>query len=105
MKLVEREEAITTLDGLLAAAVSGKGRIAVIAGAVASGKTELLNTYADRVMDRDALAITAIGSEAERDLPLGVISQLLLDAPLVPEEQQRAMNLLYEGVRADDADE
>ncbi|GIF09465.1 AAA family ATPase [Actinoplanes siamensis] len=104
MKLVEREKAIATLDGLLAAAVSGKGRIAVIAGAVASGKTELLNTYADRAVERDALAITAIGSDAERDLPLGVISQLLLDAPLVPKEQQRAMNLLYEGVRADEGD-
>jgi DNA-binding CsgD family transcriptional regulator len=105
MKLVEREGAITALDGLLAAAVSGKGRIAVVSGAVASGKTELLNTYAERAMDRDALAITAIGSGAERDLPLGVISQLLLDAPLVADEQQRAMNLLYEGVRSDDADE
>ena len=104
MKLVERGEAIDTLDGLLAAAVDGRGRIALVAGAVASGKTELLNTYADRAMDRDALAITAIGSDAERDLPLGVMSQLLLDAPLVPEEQQRAMNLLYEGVRADNAD-
>ncbi|MCZ7423450.1 AAA family ATPase [Verrucosispora sp. WMMA2121] len=104
MKLVERADAIATLDGLLASAVAGKGRIAVIAGAVASGKTELLNTYADRAVDRDALAITAIGADAERDLPLGVLTQLLLDAPLVPEEQRRAMNLLYEGVRADDCD-
>ncbi len=64
MKLVERADAIATLDGLLASAVAGKGRIAVIAGAVASGKTELLNTYADRAVDRDALAITAIGADA-----------------------------------------
>ncbi|NLU78458.1 helix-turn-helix domain-containing protein [Micromonospora sp. HNM0581] len=104
MKLVERADAIATLDGLLASAVCGKGRIAVIAGAVASGKTELLHTYADRAVDRDALAITAIGADTERDLPFGVLTQLLLDAPLVAEEQQRAMNLLYEGARADDCD-
>jgi DNA-binding CsgD family transcriptional regulator len=100
MKIVERDAAITALDGLLAAAVAGKGRVAVVTGAVATGKTELLTTFTDRVMDQNALAITATASRSEQNLPLGVLSQLLLDAPLVPAERQRAMNLLYEGVRS-----
>jgi DNA-binding CsgD family transcriptional regulator len=101
MNLVERDEAIATLDGLLGAAVAGKGRVAVITGPVATGKTALLATFTERVVERDALAITASGSLAEQDLPFGVISQLLLDAPLVPEARQRAMNLLYEAVRSE----
>lgn len=101
MNLVERDEAIATLDGLLAAAVAGKGRVAVVTGAVGTGKTALLTTFTDRVMERDALAISASGSAAEQDLPFGVLSQLLLDAPLVPEARQRAMSLLYEAVRAE----
>src|SRR4051812_45180119 len=101
MNLVERDEAIATLDGLLAAAVAGKGRVAVVTGPVATGKTALLAAFTERVVERDALAITASGSLAEQDLPFGVISQLLLDAPLVPEARQRAMNLLYEAVRSE----
>jgi Cdc6-like AAA superfamily ATPase len=45
MNLVERDEAIASLDGLLAAAVAGKGRVAVITGAVGTGKTALLTTF------------------------------------------------------------
>ncbi|MFG1675386.1 AAA family ATPase [Micromonospora sp. NPDC049282] len=99
MSLVERTEAIETLDGLLAASVAGKGRVAVVTGPVATGRTELLNTFADRVVDLNGLAITATGSRSEQDLPLGVMSQLLLDAPLVDDERRRAMNLLYEGAQ------
>ncbi len=99
MELVERTDAVTVLDGLLAAAVVGKGRVAVVSGAVATGKTELLNTFADRVVDLNGLAITATGATSEQDLPLGVMSQLLLDAPLVDDERRRAMNLLYEGAQ------
>jgi DNA-binding CsgD family transcriptional regulator len=105
MNLVERDEAIASLDGLLAAAVAGKGRVAVITGAVGTGKTALLTTFTERVMERDALAITASGSPAEQDLPFGVLSQLLLDAPLVPEARQRAMSLLYEAVRAESGED
>jgi DNA-binding CsgD family transcriptional regulator len=97
MGLVERGDAMTVLDGLLAAAVSGKGRVAVVTGAVGTGKTELVNTFAERVVDLNGLAITAVGTRAERDLPLGVLTQLLMDAPLVPDERRRALDLLHEG--------
>ena len=100
MGLVERDGALTTLDGLLGAAVAGKGRVATVVSSAAGGKTELLNTFAERVLDRNALAITAIGSRAERDLPLGVFGQLLMDAPLVAEGSRRAMDLLHEGAQS-----
>ncbi|MEU4626364.1 AAA family ATPase [Actinoplanes sp. NPDC023801] len=100
MGLVERDDAMTTLDGLLAAAVAGKGRVAMVTGSVATGKTELLNKFAERVVDLNGLAITAVGSRSEYDLPLGVFGQLLMDAPLVPEESRRAMDLLHEGAQS-----
>ena len=100
MGLVERDDAMGMLDSLLAAAVAGKGRVAMVTGSVATGKTELLNTFAERVVDLNGLAITAIGSRAEHDLPLGVFGQLLMDAPLVPEESRRAMDLLAEGAQS-----
>lgn len=98
--LVERTDAMDLLDGLLAAAVAGKGRVAIVTGAVATGKTELLHTFADRVLDLNGLAITATGSRVEQDVPLGVMSQLLLDAPLVDGERRRTMNLLHEGTQS-----
>src|SRR4051794_5856765 len=100
MEMVERDGAMAMLDGLLAAAVGGKGRVAMVTGAVATGKTELLSTFADRVVDLNGLPITAVGSRAEGDLPLGVFGQLLMDAPLVAEESRRAMDLLHEGAQS-----
>lgn len=97
MGLVERDDALAALDSLLAAAVAGKGRVAMVSGAVATGKTELLTMFGERVVDLNGLAITAVGSRAERGLQLGVFGQLLMDAPLVVEERRRAMDLLHEG--------
>ncbi|WP_433256957.1 AAA family ATPase [Streptosporangium sp. CA-135522] len=99
MSLVERDEALASLEGLLANAVMGKGRVALVSGTVATGKSELLHTFAEQAMELGALPVTATGSRVERDLPLGVLRQLIQDSPLVAEERERAMALLDEGVR------
>ncbi|MFC6082609.1 helix-turn-helix transcriptional regulator [Sphaerisporangium aureirubrum] len=99
MSLIERHEALTSLEGLVTSAVGGKGRVALVSGTVATGKSELLHSLAERAVDLGALPITATASLAERDLPLGVFGQLVQDAPLVLEERDRAMALLEEGAR------
>ncbi|MFC4536207.1 helix-turn-helix transcriptional regulator [Sphaerisporangium dianthi] len=99
MSLIERQEALTSLEGLLASAIMGKGRVALVSGTVATGKSDLLHTFAEQAAELGALPITATGSLAERDLPLGVLGQLIHDAPLVMEERDRAMALLEEGAR------
>ncbi|GAA3846470.1 LuxR family transcriptional regulator [Sphaerisporangium flaviroseum] len=99
MSLIERQEALASLEGLLASAIMGKGRVALVSGPVAAGKSELLHTFAEQAAELGALPITAMGSLAERDLPLGVLGQLIQDAPLVLEERERAMALLQEGAR------
>jgi DNA-binding CsgD family transcriptional regulator len=97
--LVERSGELTLLGGLMASAVAGKGRVAIVTGAVGTGKTELLNAFTEQVVDLGGLTITATGARAEHDFPLGVLTQLLMDAPLVAEERQRALDLLAEGTR------
>src|SRR4051812_35415591 len=91
MSLIERHEALASLEGLLAGAIMGKGRVALVSGTVATGKSELLTSFAEQAAELGALPITATGSLAERDLPLGVLGQLVHDAPLVMEERDRAM--------------
>ncbi|WP_406312570.1 AAA family ATPase [Streptosporangium sp. NBC_01639] len=99
MGLVERDEALASLEGLLTSAVTGKGRAVLISGTVASGKSELLHSFAEQAIELGALPITATGSRVERDLPMGVLGQLIHDAPLVAEERDRALALLEEGAR------
>lgn len=100
MGLVERDKAVAGLEGLLTEAVAGRGRVAMITGTVGTGKSELLHTLADRAVDFGALAVTASGAHAERNLPLALLSQLFHDAPLQDRERERAMSLLHEGTVA-----
>ncbi|GII82577.1 hypothetical protein Ssi03_05670 [Sphaerisporangium siamense] len=100
MSLIERQEALASLEGSLTSAIKGKGRVALVSGAVATGKSELLHAFAEHAAELGALPITATGSLAERDMPFGVLGQLVHDAPLVLAERERAMALLQEGARA-----
>lgn len=96
----ERREGLTSLEELLTEVVGGKGRIAMVTGAIATGKSELLYAFTGRAFDQGALPLTATGSPAENGLPLGVLSQLLHGAPLTDEQRTSTMNLLHEGVRS-----
>jgi DNA-binding CsgD family transcriptional regulator len=100
MALVERHKAVAGLEALLAEAVGGRGRVAMVTGTVGTGKSEVLHTLADHAVELGALAVTATGSRAERDLPLALLSQLFHDAPLRHQERDRALNLLHEGTVA-----
>ncbi|ETK35445.1 LuxR family transcriptional regulator [Microbispora corallina] len=99
MALVEREEVLASLEDLLADAVTGRGKIAIVSGAVASGKTALLNTLVEDALEHGALALTASCSQSETGLALAVLSQILHNAPLTPDEEERTRNLLHEGAR------
>ncbi|WP_327091562.1 AAA family ATPase [Nonomuraea sp. NBC_01738] len=100
MGLIERDEALASLEGLLADAGNGRGRVALVSGTVATGKSELLHAIAEKAIDLGALAIIATGSRAEREVPLGVLAQLIDDAPLLAHERERAVDLLQEGAGA-----
>ncbi|WP_214103858.1 helix-turn-helix transcriptional regulator [Acrocarpospora catenulata] len=99
MELAERDEAVAQLRGLLDDAVHGEGRIALVGGAIGVGKSALLDDLVDLAFERGALALHAVCSSAETELPLAVLGQLLHNAPLVVADRERMLSLLDEGVR------
>ncbi|WP_181771616.1 helix-turn-helix transcriptional regulator [Amycolatopsis pittospori] len=105
MELAERGRELEALDELFSAALRGSGQIALITGGVASGKTQLLNTFANHAAKRDALVLTATGSRAELGLRLGVVEQLFGQLTLPPENARRVLPLLEEQRSSDSRDE
>jgi DNA-binding CsgD family transcriptional regulator len=100
MLLVGRDDEIKALVGLLAEAERGNGAVAVVRGGIASGKTALLHGFAAAAEAAGALVLAAAGSRAEHTLPLGVIGQILHDAPLSPHDATRIADLLRHTGRA-----
>ncbi|WP_409055761.1 ATP-binding protein [Streptomyces sp. SYP-A7185] len=94
MNLVDREEEFSIMDGMLRACVAGHGGVLLVSGAVASGKTALLQAFGERATAAGALFLQATAAEAESDLPLGVMGQLLLGADLPGADAQRAARLV-----------
>jgi DNA-binding SARP family transcriptional activator len=60
--LVARENELDELDGYLAQAISGQGRVAFVTGEAGSGKTSLLNEFSRRSLNAHAGLIVASGS-------------------------------------------
>ncbi|WP_156756574.1 helix-turn-helix transcriptional regulator [Actinokineospora pegani] len=83
MSLVERHDEFSALTRLYAEAARGRGQVALISGGVASGKTELLHTFAEHVAGAGAVLLAATGSRAERTLRFGVVRQLA-QSPDIP---------------------
>ncbi|MEU9556555.1 helix-turn-helix transcriptional regulator [Streptomyces fumanus] len=81
------------LDG----ALTGEGAIATVCGAVAMGRTTLLADFTRRVRAAGGLALPAVASESEENIPLGVIAQLLAEAPLSESAREQADQLLAHG--------
>ncbi|WAL99216.1 ATP-binding protein [Streptomyces sp. Je 1-369] len=81
--LVERDEELAALQGAYEGDADTRGSVVVIGGAVGTGKTALLRAWTERVAP-DALVLTATACRAERDLPLGVLEQLVRGCPELP---------------------
>ncbi|NEB41121.1 LuxR family transcriptional regulator [Streptomyces sp. SID14515] len=82
MQLIERGHAFAELHRLLTPIERGTGHVALVSGAIGSGKTELLHTFAEHALDNGAVYLSATGSHMEQDIPLGVVKQLFESASL-----------------------
>lgn len=91
--VVERDRELDTLRHLLASSAEGRGRVALVVGGLASGKTELLAAFAEEVAVGDALLLTASGARVERNLPMGVMWQLFRSVSLPQELLDRVSEL------------
>ncbi|MFL6072386.1 MAG: LuxR C-terminal-related transcriptional regulator [Mycobacteriales bacterium] len=85
-RLVERDDQLLCLNGLMAACAAGRGGVAVVGGGFAHGKSELLAALARRAAAAGFQVLTAGGSWTERDLPFGVLAQLFRDVDLPAED-------------------
>ncbi|MDF3293303.1 helix-turn-helix transcriptional regulator [Streptomyces silvisoli] len=94
--MVERESHMAALHELLQSATKGRGRVALISGAVASGKTELLESFTEQAIEEAALLLDATGSRAERSLPFGILRKIFDHPSISPQVRSDAIRLLDE---------
>ncbi|MGW7004188.1 AAA family ATPase, partial [Streptomyces sp. NPDC054933] len=87
---------MAALNELLQSAMNGRGRVALVSGAVASGKTELLDSFTEQAIDEGALLLDATGSRAERSLPFGILRKIFDHPSISPQVRSDAIRLLDE---------
>ncbi|AUS81381.1 LuxR family transcriptional regulator [Actinoalloteichus sp. AHMU CJ021] len=64
------------LHSLYVESTTGTGKLVLVSGGLASGKTELLHAFTRYAVEAGALVLTAGGSRAERSVQGGLIDQL-----------------------------
>ncbi|MGA5130203.1 AAA family ATPase [Streptomyces olivoreticuli] len=105
VKISERENHLAALAEMLGSAERGRGRLALISGAVASGKTDLLDRFAGQALARDALLLETTGSRSERELSFGLLKKVFDNAAMPPAARAEVIALLdgADGGEGDDA--
>ncbi|TYK52755.1 AAA family ATPase [Actinomadura decatromicini] len=100
MRLVERDNDLRMLADAFAGQGDGDGSLALISGAPATGKTALLQEFAEQVREVGAVFLEAIASRTEQGQPLGVIAQLFHGMELPAETTEHVARLIDEGVHS-----
>lgn len=96
--LVERERELQLLQNLLNTTFKGHGKIGLVSGPVASGKTELLRSFADLCADEGALLLNATATRTDRSVPFAVLRQLL---DCLPEQAGPVTELIATGTASE----
>ncbi|MEU4894806.1 AAA family ATPase [Streptomyces sp. NPDC044780] len=79
--LVERDQEMARLSRLLFEDARPGSRLAVISGAMTSGKTALLHAVADTASARGVRVLPAVASTSEQNFPYAVLDQLYQSMP------------------------
>ncbi|MFD4628493.1 AAA family ATPase [Streptomyces sp. NPDC058284] len=88
--LVERSRELAALQRAFDGPPDACGSLTLVTGAMGTGKTALLRAWTER-LGSDALVLTATACRAERDLPFGVLEQLLHSPGLPAASAERAL--------------
>ncbi len=92
VRLLEREWALASIDGCLAEAHAGSGRVVLIRANAGLGKTALLGRVVESARQHELQVLAARGSELEQGMPFGVARQLFENAVRdLGEREQRAV--------------
>ncbi|MDQ0585337.1 AAA family ATPase [Streptomyces rishiriensis] len=102
-KLAERDEEEKTLAQVYGECSLGGRRIVAIEGALASGKTALLASFARDAADAGATVLEASASSFERYQPLGIIDQLLRGCRLFSPGADLEVRALWESAGGEGA--
>ncbi|EID55368.1 AAA family ATPase [Saccharomonospora xinjiangensis] len=86
--------ALDQLRSLLSDCRNGRGGFAVVTGGLGSGKTELLQRFADRAVEAGALVLSASGAWSEQSLQGGMLEQLVPGAGTPAEVASRLAGLI-----------
>jgi DNA-binding CsgD family transcriptional regulator len=76
------DEMLAFLREQFAHSIAGSGRLVLVSGAVASGKTQLLNRFLHEAAGTEALILSATGAPDEQRLRAGIIDQLFTNSAL-----------------------
>lgn len=98
MTMVEREFELTALREDFARALDGQGRVAIIEGAAATGKTTLLRAFGEHAAATGALILEAVGTTAGQKVTLAVLRQLVRGVGAPPGMSEEALWLLEDGL-------
>jgi DNA-binding CsgD family transcriptional regulator len=85
MHLERNPSGSALLQAMFAECVAGAGRLVLVSGGLATGKTTLLHAFLDHAAGHGAVVLTATGVRTERTLRMGVVSQLFRGAGHKPE--------------------
>ena len=88
--LLERDDEVAALGHLVEGAAGGDGALALIEGPAGIGKSRLLAEARTRAEADGFRVLAARGSELERELPFGVVRELL--EPVLAEEREARLS-------------
>jgi DNA-binding CsgD family transcriptional regulator len=88
--LLERDGELAALDGALASALAGRGRVVAVEGAPGIGKSSLVNACVELARARGMYTISVRATELERSYPYGVVRQTADSVQLDKSEEDRA---------------
>jgi DNA-binding CsgD family transcriptional regulator len=77
LSLLERDEPLAEVHALIASALAGSGKVALIEAGAGLGKTAFLDACAGRAAKEGMRVLRARGSELERNFPYAIVRQLL----------------------------
>lgn len=85
---------LSRLQEILLDCSKGNGRLALVEGGLASGKTHLLHEFTRSAAEGGALVLTATGSRAEQSLQLGIVDQLFRGIGPTPDLAEHPARLI-----------
>ena len=97
--LLERDAELASIDALLSAAAGGQAGLAVVEGRAGIGKSRLLMVARDRAAAGGFRALSARGTELEREFPFGAVRQLFEPLRAEPDLWERAFAGAAAGAR------